>query len=701
MSIGGIIAMGNSIADRKIKQVSEMKHLEVKENFDYYNSIIDEIQENLDRLIKDFEIDESEYKSISYLFRQANLNRRNFNYKEDFQKFDLFKYMNLIRHGKNAEYLFRENSMFNFINYWYHLPYQEKVTYNNKEVLYNRIPLMKIKGLSYMEYYNEDILKELNINYIKSSNKAIGNKNTILIDINDLDKLTWMRDKYHPLSLKEFLETYNICYNVIQNYFEILNIKLVKPYNKKDSYFETQEDWNKMAELITDKKKRMNVLFQHKYGMTKSEFYKKDNKNKNKYIEENKIFTSKSAGKYLGITDATFRKYVKELNIKPIGKIKKIYNAYSIEQVELMKKVKHLDFDVSEYATINQLSKELDYYKGQCITALKSYNITPIYVQDIAYYPKEESIKVITKFKNCARSHRTSSLENGIKNILSENNIEFVENTKPFKSPNTNRQLELDIVIPSKRVAIEFDGIYYHSEGMLMCKYDYDDEKVLKLWNHNYYKTELGEQINLQVLHIRDVDFIKNHKTPQINSLINRFTLSPNTLLFDYDIKEVDYEESLKFHKENSIFNSDDFDKSFGLYQDDELIQLVSLKGNKIINYSVNNYVILSRDEERIIFDWIKKKFKKVSAEFIRDVYPTKYVEKLGFKIKEKMLPTYEYAFKNKFWDKDWVESGEGLKFFHEKGWIADYENIENMTEFLWNNKIAKYWNCGYLICEL
>lgn len=693
--------MGNSIADRKIKQVPEMKHLEVKENFDYYNSIIDEIQENLDRLIKDFETDESEYKPINYLFRQANLDRRNFSYKEDFQKFHLFKYMNLVKHGKNAEYLFRENSMFNFINYWYYLPYQEKVTYNNKEILYNRIPLMKIKGLSYLEFYTEDILKELNVNYTKSSNKAVGNKNTILIDINDLDKLTWMRDKYHPLSLKEFLETYNICYNVIQNYFEILNIKLVKPYNKKDSYFETQEDWDKMAELITDKKKRADVLFQYKYGMSKSEFYKNDNKNKNKYIEENKIFTSKSAGKYLGITDATFRKYIKELNIKPIGKIKKVYDSYSIEQVELIKKIKHLNFDVSEYATINQLSKELDYYKGQCITALKSYNITPIYVQDIAYYSKEESVKAITEFRNCAKSHRTSSLENGIKNILSENNIEFVENTKPFKSPDTNRPLELDILIPSKNVAIEFDGIYYHSEGMLMRAYNYDDEKVLKLWNHNYYKTELGEQINLQVLHIRDVDFIKNHKTPQINSLINRFTLLPNTLLFDYEIKEVEYEESLKFHKENSIFNSDNFDKSFGLYQDNELIQLVSLKENKIVNYSVNNYVILTKDEEKIIFDWLKKKFKKVSAEFIRDVYPTKYIERLGFKIKEKVLPTYEYAFKSKFWDRNWVESGEGLKFFHEKGWIADYGNIENMTEFLWNNKIAKYWNCGYLICEL
>ena len=695
--------MGNSIADRKIKQVSEMKHLEVKENFDYYNSIIDEIQENLDRLIKDFETDESEYETVRYIVESLNLDydRRDINRK--LKMFDLFKYsiFGSTKHSANNKcVLFRFNSLRNFIAYWKSTPSKNRIIYENKEELYDYIPLRKIKNLTYMEYYNEDILKELNVDYKIS--KVLCNHNYILISINDLDKLTWMRDTYHPLSLSEFVETYNVDRSTVNRYIKMMNIELCMPYNKKDTYFKNQEDWDKIAEFVSkSRKERSEIMLFHNHGKTRSDVSKELCEKQNAYIKENKIFTSVSGGKYLGINEATFKKYVKELNIKPIGKIKKIYNAYSIEQVELMKKVKHLDFDVSEYATINQLSKELDYYKGQCITALKSYNITPIYVQDIAYYPKEESIKVITEFRNCAKSHRTSSLENGIKNILSENNIEFVENTKPFKSPNTNRQLELDIVIPSKRVAIEFDGIYYHSEGMLMCKYDYDDEKVLKLWNHNYYKTELGEQINLQVLHIRDVDFIKNHKTPQINSLINRFTLSPNTLLFDYDIKEVDYEESLKFHKENSIFNSDDFDKSFGLYQDDELIQLVSLKGNKIINYSVNNYVILSRDEERIIFDWIKKKFKKVSAEFIRDVYPTKYVEKLGFKIKEKMLPTYEYAFKNKFWDKDWVESGEGLKFFHEKGWIADYKNVENMKEFLWNNKIAKYWNCGYLICEL
>ena len=695
--------MGNSIADRKIKQVSEMKHLEVKENFDYYNSIIDEIQENLDRLIADFETDESEYETVRYIVESLNLDydRRDINRK--LKMFDLFKYsiFGSTKHSANNKcVLFRFNSLRNFIAYWKSTPSKNRIIYENKEELYDYIPLRKIKNLTYMEYYNEDILKELNVDYKIS--KVLCNHNYILISINDLDKLTWMRDTYHPLSLSEFVETYNADRSTINCYIKMMNIELCMPYNKKDTYFKNQEDWNKIAEFVSkSRKERSEIMLFHNHGKTRSDVSKELCEKQNAYIKENKIFTSVSGGKYLGISEATFKKYIKELNLKPIGKVKKIYDTYSIEQVELIKKTKHLDLDFSKYMNIKQLSEELNYYSGQCVRALKSYNIEPIYVQDVPYYPKDESIKVITEFRNCAKSHRTSSLENGIKNILSENNIEFVENTKPFKSPDTNRPLELDIVIPSKNVAFEFDGIYYHSEGMLMRKYDYDDEKVLKLWNHNYYKTELGEQINLQVLHIRDVDFIKNHKTPQINSLMNRFTLPPNTLLFDYDIKEVDYEKSLKFHKENSIFNSDDFDKSFGLYQDDELIQLVSLKGNKIINYSVNNYVILSRDEERILFDWLKKKFKKLSAEFIRDVYPTKYVEKLGFKIKEKMLPTYEYAFKSKFWDRDWVESGEGLKFFHEKGWIADYGNIENMTEFLWNNKIAKYWNCGYLICEL
>lgn len=695
--------MGNSIADRKIKQVSEMKHLEVKENFDYYNSIIDEIQENLDRLIKDFETDESEYETVRYIVESLNLDydRRDINRK--LKMFDLFKYsiFGSTKHSANNKcVLFRFNSLRNFIAYWKSTPSKNRIIYENKEELYDYIPLRKIKNLTYMEYYNEDILKELNVDYKIS--KVLCNHNYILISINDLDKLTWMRDTYHPLSLSEFVETYNADRSTINCYIKMMNIELCMPYNKKDTYFKNQEDWNKIAEFVSkSRKERSEIMLFHNHGKTRSDVSKELCEKQNAYIKENKIFTSVSGGKYLGINEATFKKYIKELNLKPIGKVKKIYDTYSIEQVELIKKTKHLDLDFSKYMNIKQLSEELNYYSGQCVRALKSYNIEPIYVQDVPYYPKDESIKVITEFRNCAKSHRTSSLENGIKNILSENNIEFVENTKPFKSPDTNRPLELDILIPSKNVAFEFDGIYYHSEGMLMRAYNYNDEKVLKLWNHNYYKTELGEQIDLQVLHIRDVDFIKNHKTPQINSLINRFTLPPNTLLFDYDIKEVDYEESLKFHKENSIFNSDDFDKSFRLYQDDELIQLVSLKGNKIINYSVNNYVILSRDEERIIFDWLKKKFKKLSAEFIRDVYPIKYVEKLGFKIKEKVLPTYEYAFKSKFWDKDWVESGEGLKFFHEKGWIADYGNIENMTEFLWNNKIAKYWNCGYLICEL
>ena len=110
--------MGNSIADRKIKQVSEMKHLEVKENFDYYNSIIDEIQENLDRLIKDFETDVSEYETIRYIVESLNLDYDKREFDEKLKMFDLFKYSTFgnTKHSSNNKcVLFRFNSLRNFV----------------------------------------------------------------------------------------------------------------------------------------------------------------------------------------------------------------------------------------------------------------------------------------------------------------------------------------------------------------------------------------------------------------------------------------------------------------------------------------------------------------------------------------------------------------------------------------------------------
>ena len=185
----------------------------------------------------------------------------------------------------------------------------------------------------------KDILKELNVNY-KITNLICNSNFYILINVRDLDKLTWMRNKYHPLSLKEFLEVNYLDYNTIQDYLKILNIELIKPYNKSQLYFKNQEDCDKLANVMKNKIKRMDILYEYKYGMNRHEFLKKENEIKNKYIDENKIFTSRSASKYLGIDALTFKSYVNELGIKPIGKIKKIYDSYSIEQVEYIKKVR-------------------------------------------------------------------------------------------------------------------------------------------------------------------------------------------------------------------------------------------------------------------------------------------------------------------------------------------------------------------------
>lgn len=317
--------MGNSNIDKKINQVSEMKHLTVKENFDYYNSIIDEIQENLDRLIVDFETDKSEYETVRYIVESLNLDydRRDINRK--LKMFDLFKYSSFgsTKHSANNKcVLFRFNSLRNFVAYWKSLSHTNKIIYENRNELYNYIPLKRIKKLAYAEYYTKDILKELNVDYKIS--KVLCNHDYILININDLDKLTWMKDKYHPLSLKEFIETYNVDRSRIYNYLEMFNIELGTPYNKKDKYFKTQEDWDKIAEFSSkSRNERTEVMLFYNHGKTRSDVSKELCEKQNAYIKKNKIFTSVSGGKYLGINEATFKKYIKELNLKPIGKVKK------------------------------------------------------------------------------------------------------------------------------------------------------------------------------------------------------------------------------------------------------------------------------------------------------------------------------------------------------------------------------------------
>jgi len=67
--------------------------------------------------------------------------------------------------------------------------------------------------------------------------------------------------------------------------------------------------------------------------------------------------------------------------------------------------------------------------------------------------------------------YNKSSYEKAIAYFLTENNIEFEQNTRKIISPK-----ELDFYIPNLKLAIEFNGLYWHSESKLDNK-NYHKEK--------------------------------------------------------------------------------------------------------------------------------------------------------------------------------------------------------------------------------
>ena len=82
--------------------------------------------------------------------------------------------------------------------------------------------------------------------------------------------------------------------------------------------------------------------------------------------------------------------------------------------------------------------------------------------------------------------------EGQVKDFIRELDIPFLENVRDIISP-----LELDIYIPSHNIAIEFDGLYWHSE-------------LRKPSNYHLKKTEECEKLGIKLIHIFEDEWTLN-----------------------------------------------------------------------------------------------------------------------------------------------------------------------------------------------
>lgn len=165
-----------------------------------------------------------------------------------------------------------------------------------------------------------------------------------------------------------------------------------------------------------------------------------------------------------------------------------------------------------------------------------------------------------------------SSYEMEIQDFLKSIGLSFETSKRNILS---NSQ-EIDILIPHNNVAIEFDGLYWHST-----------DKRDKLYHLN--KTNECKNKDINLIHIFEDEWIF-HKNVVKANLQRLLSVSSTTInANDCIIKTVSPKEAKAFISENSIESYHPSTYRYGLYYNDELVMLLGIKKETIANYAIKN----------------------------------------------------------------------------------------------------------------
>ena len=154
-------------------------------------------------------------------------------------------------------------------------------------------------------------------------------------------------------------------------------------------------------------------------------------------------------------------------------------------------------------------------------------------------------------------SSSISSYEYEINNFLISNNIKTLTSSRSIIQPS-----QLDIYIPSHNLAIEFNGLYWHSEEYL---------------HKNYHLNKTNECNNkgIKLIHIFEDEWL--YKKNIVKSrLLNILGLTSKKIYArNTEIKEVSNSDSKNFINDNHLQGFSNSSIKIGLYYNNELVSLM------------------------------------------------------------------------------------------------------------------------------
>ena len=255
---------------------------------------------------------------------------------------------------------------------------------------------------------------------------------------------------------------------------------------------------------------------------------------------------------------------------------------------------------------------------------------------------------------------------------------------------------ELDIYLPYKHIAIEYDGLIWHSEKF----------KVER--DYHLIKTNSCKEQNIKLIHIFEDEWIfrKDIVKSRLNSIFNIY----NEKIFarKTEIKNVDSTTAMKFLEANHIQGKCKAKYHYGLYYNDELVSLMTFgKTRQMRKYNEdydNTWELLRfcNKLNTIVVGGASKLLKH----FIEEVHPTKIItyadkrwstgdlyNKLGFTHIRDSKPNYFYV----------VGLNRENRFKYRKGELVKqgYDANKSEHEIMLERKIYRIYDCGTMVYEM
>lgn len=205
----------------------------------------------------------------------------------------------------------------------------------------------------------------------------------------------------------------------------------------------------------------------------------------------------------------------------------------------------------------------------------------------VEYTVSADKINIICKthgvFNQKANNHSQGAGCPNCVSSVSKAELEIREFLEQYENVSYNRRdlltskKELDIVIDSKKIAVEYNGVYYHSDLFIDS-------------NYHIEKTKDCNKSGLRLVHIFEDEW--TYKKDIVKSrLLNILNRTPNKIYARNTIvKEVSSKDASKFLEDNHIQGKVNSSIRIGLYYKEELISLMTFSGlRKNLGQSAKN----------------------------------------------------------------------------------------------------------------